>query len=156
MLAALLFTICATPLAFGAPGLYAVYVIPIAATAWVLRVRTTADAEGLVVRQVFSSRRLPWTALKGLRLTKRAGVRAVLDDDTEVALPSVRVRHLPALALVSGGRLDDPTEPAPGTAAVEKSDDGETDLKETEDRETGDGENPGGEIDVEKANPVAE
>jgi hypothetical protein len=41
-------------------------------------------------------------------LTKKSGVRAVLEDDTEVALPSVRTRHLSALALISGGRLDDP------------------------------------------------
>jgi hypothetical protein len=37
-------------------------------------------------------------------------VLAVREDDTSVALPFVRTRHLPALALVSGGRLDDPTE----------------------------------------------
>ncbi|MGQ0841470.1 PH domain-containing protein [Actinokineospora sp.] len=108
-LAALLFAVGATPVAFAAPGLAAIYLVPLAAVVWVLRVRTTADADGLRVRQVFTSRALPWSALKSLRLTKRAGVRAVLDDDTEVALPSVRVRHLPALALVSGGRLDDPT-----------------------------------------------
>ncbi len=112
VLAALLFAICATPVAFAAPGLVAVYLVPLAFVVWVVRVRTTADADGLVVRQPFTSRRLGWDSLKGLRLTKRAGVRAVLGDDSEVALPSVRVRHLPALALVSGGRLDDPTERA--------------------------------------------
>ena len=36
---------------------------------------------------------------------------AVLKDDTEVPLPAVRTRHLPALALISGGRLDDPLAP---------------------------------------------
>ncbi|WP_253891235.1 PH domain-containing protein [Actinokineospora diospyrosa] len=111
VLAALLFAVCATPFAFAAPGLFLVYVIPIAAVVWVLRVRTVADADGLVVREVTSSRPLPWDRLKGLRLSERGKVSAVLYDDTEVALPQVRVRHLPALALVSGGRLDDPTEP---------------------------------------------
>jgi hypothetical protein len=77
---------------------------------WVIRVRTTANADGVVARRVVGSKAMPWNSLKGLRLTKRAGVRAVLADDTEVTLPCVRVRHLPALALVSGGRLDDPTE----------------------------------------------
>jgi len=57
---------------------------------------------------VLTKRALPWSSLKGLRLTKRAEVRAVLTDDTEVALPAVRTRHLSALALISGGRLDDP------------------------------------------------
>ena len=108
VLAALLLAVAATPFAFGAPGLYAIYLVPIGLVAWVLRTRTTADADGLVVRRVFSRRVLPWTSLKGLRLTTRSGVRAVLVDDTEVALPAVRIRHLPALALISGGRLDDP------------------------------------------------
>ncbi|WP_035306345.1 PH domain-containing protein [Actinokineospora inagensis] len=110
VLAALLFAICATPFAFAAPGLVAVYVIPIASVVWVLRVRTTATTDGLVVRGVIGSRSLPWTGLKGLRLTPRGGVVAVAEDETAVPLPNVRVRHLPALSLVSGGRLTDPTE----------------------------------------------
>lgn len=108
VLAALFLALCATPFAVGAPGLFAVYLVPIAIIVWVLRTRTTADTDGLAVRHVFHSRTLPWSALKGLRLTKRLGVRAVLDDDTEVNLPSVRVRHLSVLALMSGGRLTDP------------------------------------------------
>jgi hypothetical protein len=85
-----------------------IFLVPIGLIVWVLRYRTTADAAGLTVRRVLTRRALPWSSLKGLRLTKRAGVRAVLTDDTEVALPAVRTRHLPALALVSGGRLNDP------------------------------------------------
>lgn len=110
ILAALLLAVCATPVAFAAPWLPLLYVIPLAIVVWVIRVRTTATADGIVARHVFRSRTMPWDSLKGLRLTKRSGVRAVLADDTEVTLPCVRVRHLPALALVSGGRLDDPTE----------------------------------------------
>lgn len=109
VLAALLLALGATPFAFGAPGLFTIYLVPVGLALWVLRTRTTADPDGLSVRRVFSSRRLPWSALKGLRLTRQAGVRAVLTDDTEVTLPAVRTRHLPALALISGGRLDDPT-----------------------------------------------
>ncbi|MDQ3406208.1 MAG: PH domain-containing protein [Actinomycetota bacterium] len=116
VLAALLLVICVTPLAFAAPGLVALYLIPIALILWLTRVRTTADAEGLAVRQVFSTTTLPWESLKGLRLTKDAKVRAVRADDSEVRLPSVRVRHLPALAMVSAGRLDDPTEGSTGEA----------------------------------------
>lgn len=112
VLAALLLALCATPFAFGAPGLYAIYLVPIAVIVWVLRTRTIADGEGLAVRRLFGSRTLPWSSLKGLRL-KRAEVRAVLSDDSEVALPAVRPRHLSALALVSGGRLDDPLADVP-------------------------------------------
>ncbi|WP_018682125.1 PH domain-containing protein [Actinokineospora enzanensis] len=127
VLAALLFAICATPVAFGAPGLVAIYLIPIAAVVWVLRVRTTATADGLTVRGVVGSRALPWASLKGFRLSPKGQVRAVLTDDREVPLPSVRTRHLPALSLVSGGRLADPT------VAPETADDDEPVATETSD-----------------------
>ncbi|HVK20494.1 MAG TPA: PH domain-containing protein [Actinokineospora sp.] len=113
ILAALLLAVCATPIVFAGPAFAVLLVIPLSIIVWVVRVRTTADVDGLVVRQVIGRKVLPWDSLKGLRLTKNAGVKAVRSDDTEVALPSVRVRHLPALALVSRGRLDDPTEPNP-------------------------------------------
>jgi hypothetical protein len=108
VLGALLLAVAAIPFAFGAPGFYAIFLVPIGMIVWILRTRTVADAGGLTVRRVLTKRALPWSSLKGLRLTKHAGVRAVLTDDTEVPLPSVRTRHLPALALISGGRLDDP------------------------------------------------
>lgn len=110
VLAALLLALCATPFAVGAPGFALIYLVPLGLIVWVLRTRTIADADGLAVRRVFTKRSLPWSSLKGLRLTKRAGVHAVLSDDSEVTLPAVRTRHLTALALVSGGRLDDPLD----------------------------------------------
>jgi PH (Pleckstrin Homology) domain-containing protein len=110
VLAALLLALGATPFAVGQRGFALIYLVPLGLIVWVLRTRTTADRDGLAVRRVFTSRSLPWSSLKGLRLTKRAGVHAVLADDREVALPAVRTRHLSALALVSGGRLDDPLE----------------------------------------------
>jgi hypothetical protein len=108
VLGALLLAVGAIPFAFGAPGFYAIFAVPLGLIVWIVRYRTTADSAGLTVRRALTQRALPWSSLKGLRLTKRAGVRAVLTDDTEVALPAVRTRHLPALALISGGRLDDP------------------------------------------------
>ncbi len=111
VLGALLLAVAAIPFAFGAPGFYVIFLVPIALIIWILRTRTIADADGLTVRRVLTKRALPWSSLKGLRLTKRARVRAVLTDDTEVALPAVHTRHLPALALVSGGRLPDPLAP---------------------------------------------
>lgn len=111
VLGALLLAVAAVPFAFGAPGFYLIFLLPLGMIIWILRIRTIADAEGLTVRRVLTRRALPWSSLKGLRLTKRAGVRAVLTDDTEVPLPAVRTRHLPALALISRGRLDDPLTP---------------------------------------------
>ena len=113
VLAALLLALGATPFAVGAPYFYLIYLVPLGLIVWVLRTRTTADRDGIAVRRLFTSRRLPWSALKGLRLTKRAGVHAVLTDDREVTLPAVRTRHLTALAVISGGRLDDPLADLP-------------------------------------------
>ncbi|WP_236794308.1 PH domain-containing protein [Amycolatopsis sp. GM8] len=102
--------ICLAPTAFAdVPGLWALYVIPLGLILFVVRTRTVATPHGLAVRTMFGHRELPWEALKGLSLTKRAKVRAVLTDDSTIPLPSVRTRHLPVLALVSGGRLEDPT-----------------------------------------------
>jgi hypothetical protein len=121
VLGALLFAITATPFAWAAPGLYAVYVIPIFAIVWILRVRTTADGERLVARTLFGRRVLPWSDVRALKVSARSWVRAVDEAGKELPLPNVRTRHLPALSLISGGRLDDPTEaPAASDASAEE------------------------------------
>lgn len=99
---------CATPLAWSSWWLTPIYLLPLGYIVWLVRTRTVADADGLVARTVFGSRRLPWSELKGLTITSRAEVRAVLTDGSEVRLPTVRTRHLPVLAYVSGGHLTDP------------------------------------------------
>jgi hypothetical protein len=111
VLGALLFAVGAIPFAFAAPWLFVVYVLPIAAIVLVLRLRTTADAAGLVARTAFGRHELAWTDIRALRVSERSWVRAVLDDDREQVLPTVRARHLPALALISGGRLADTSPP---------------------------------------------
>ena len=116
VLGALLFSVAATPFAFAAPWLFLVYVVPIVGIVWVLRLRTTADADKLVARTLFGRHVLPWSDVRALRVSERSWVRAVVTDGKELPLPTVRTRHLPALALISGGRLDDPTE-APVTTS---------------------------------------
>lgn len=111
VLAALLLIVAATPFAFAAPWLFLIYVVPLAAIGWVLRLRTTADADGLVARTLFGRRVLHWADIRALRVSERSWVRAVLDGGQEQTLPTVRTRHLPALALISDGWLDDPSEP---------------------------------------------
>ncbi len=111
VLGALLFTVTATPFAWAAPGLFVIYVIPLCAVYWVLRVRTTADGERIVARTLFGRHVLAWADVRALKVSERSWVRAVVEDGKELPLPNVRTRHLPALALISGGRLDDPTEP---------------------------------------------
>lgn len=107
VLVALAFAFCAIPFAFGAPFLWVVLLAPLTMIVWVLRVRTTVDAEGLAVRRVLGSRRVPWTEISSLRLGERR-ISAVLGDGTELPLPSVEVRDLPRLAAASRGRLPDP------------------------------------------------
>jgi len=108
LVAVVLLAVCATPLAFAVPLLWLIYLVPVGLAWLVLRLRTDADAGGIRVRQVFTSRRLPWDEVAGLRLRERGWVRAVLRDGDQVILPNVRTGDVPALALVSGGRLADP------------------------------------------------
>jgi hypothetical protein len=119
LLALLILVICSSAAVLVVPWLAVVYVLPVLAGVWLVRARTTADADGLVVRGLTRSRRLPWDSLAGLKLANKKWVRAVLTDGSEVVLPAVRVFHLPALALVSGGRLSDPTEVTPADVAAE-------------------------------------
>jgi len=105
ILGAVLLSFCATPAAFEAPGFWLVYLLPVAVVVWVLRVRTVADADGLTVRRLVGSRRVPWSEIRSLHLRDKGGVRAVLTDGAELPLPSVRVRDLPQLAAASGGHL---------------------------------------------------
>jgi hypothetical protein len=105
-----LLTICVTPIALGEiPYLQWLYVFPIALAVFVIRTRTIATREGLATRTMFGHRDVPWSALKGLAITKKSRVQAVLQDDTKVPLPTVRTRHLPVLSLVSEGLVADPS-----------------------------------------------
>jgi hypothetical protein len=101
-------TVGATPLALAAPGLQVLYVLPVALAVWLLRTRTVASPDALVAHRMLQSRRLPWGEVARLRVAERSWCRAVLDTGEEVALPAVRARDLPVLAMVSGGRIADP------------------------------------------------
>jgi len=100
---------CASFVAAASPWLTTVYIAPFAIAVWVIRTRTVVDAEKVVVRRVLTQTELPWSAIKALRVADRKWVRAVRTDGGEVVLPTVRTRHLPALSLISGGRIPDPT-----------------------------------------------
>ncbi|WP_132877919.1 PH domain-containing protein [Tamaricihabitans halophyticus] len=109
LLVAFFVAVCATPFAWGATGLQAVYVVPVVIIVWTLRRRTTVDRDGMVVRTVWSKRVLPWAEIAGLRLTPKAQVYAVLRDEAEIRLPTVRTRHIPVIAILSEGRIPDTT-----------------------------------------------
>jgi hypothetical protein len=103
---------CASFVAVASPWYTLVYLLPLGAALWVLRTRTEIDADKLVIRRVLTRTVLPWSKVASFRLTDRRWIRAVrTDGGGEIPLPSVRTRHLPALALISGGRVTDPTDP---------------------------------------------
>jgi len=100
--------VCMTPVAFGAPGLQVLYLVPLALAVWLVRTRTVAGPETIVACRVWGSRQIAWSGLAGLRIDDRSRVWAVPHGGDEVRLPMVRARDLPRLAAMSGGRLPDP------------------------------------------------
>ena len=111
----MLLAVCVTPVAFGAPYLWLIYLLPVAVVVWVVRVRTVVEPEALTVRRFVGSRRVPWSKIRSLHLRDKRGVRALLTDGSELPLRCVRVRDLPQLAAASGGHLT--TATASATAA---------------------------------------
>lgn len=109
LLAVIVFTLCATPFAWAAPWLLTFYLVPLLLLAWVLRVRTVVTEDAISARTLVRTTTIPWDDVKSLRLREKHWVRAVRQDGSEVTLPPVRVRDIPALASLSGGRLSDPT-----------------------------------------------
>lgn len=106
------FVLCASSVALVSKWFVLIYLVPLAMAYWIMRTRTEVDADRIVVRRALSRTTLPWAAVTSLRLSEKGWVRAVRTDGRgEIALPSVRTRHLPALALISGGRITDPTAP---------------------------------------------
>ncbi|MFE9745557.1 PH domain-containing protein [Saccharothrix saharensis] len=109
LFAALAAAVCATPVAWAAPGLQVIYLLPAAFAWWVLRNRTTVDGERIVARGTFGTRAVPWSDVKAIKVVPKGWLSAVLTDDSLVRLPAVRAAHLPMLSQVSGGRVADPT-----------------------------------------------
>lgn len=109
LFAALAAAVCATPVAWAAPGLQALYLLPAAFAWWVLRNRTTVDDERIVARGTFGKQVVPWSDVTAIKVVPKGWLSAVLGDGSLVRLPAVRAAHLPTLSLVSGGRVADPT-----------------------------------------------
>ena len=69
---------------------------------------TVVGPDGITARATFSTTRIGWGALAGIRFPKRGWARATLTDGSEVPLPVVTFGRLPELAEASGGRITDP------------------------------------------------
>jgi hypothetical protein len=114
--AVLVLAICVLPLASSAPWLAVLWLLPVAAAAWVLRAGVDVDRTGLTVRALLGSRRLAWNEVAGLQVGDRGRLVAVLRGGGAVRLPVLRPRHLPLVAAASGGRVPAPEPPDPRQA----------------------------------------
>ncbi|MBW4716592.1 PH domain-containing protein [Saccharothrix obliqua] len=122
LIAAGVIAICATPFAWAAPGLQAVYLLPAGFAVWVLRNRTTVDRERIAARGTFRKRVVAWDDVRAIKVVPKGWLSAVLADDELVRLPAVRAGHLSALAAVSGGRVPDPKATTPDPQATAEPD----------------------------------
>lgn len=103
--------VCVLPLAFAATWTLVFLLVPVLAAAYVLRVGVDVGDRGVTVRSLAGSRSVPWAEVAGIRIGERGALSLVTTRGTELRLPALRVRDLPRLAAVSGGRI-----PAPGPA----------------------------------------
>ena len=95
-----------------AVGWFAIFlVLPLIAAFYISRTATFVDAEGIRVRALFGSRRLPWSEVRGLSVSGRSVYAVVAGGG--VRLPCVRVNDLAALARHSGGHVPQLADPKP-------------------------------------------
>ncbi|SDP48912.1 PH domain-containing protein [Actinopolyspora xinjiangensis] len=111
LLVILVLAVCISPVAASLPWLSVLYLVPLGLVLWVVRMRTVVDESGITARTLTGSTRMAWTEIKALRLDERHWVRAVTTSDRQVRLPALRVRDVPRLAAMSGGRIQDPSRP---------------------------------------------
>lgn len=110
ILAVVAIAACATPLATTAGGwALLIYLVPLALLVWILRTGTTVTAESVTTRTVLGGQEMPWNEITSLRVHRQSRLQAVLRSGKQVPLPAVRPRDLPRFAVMSGGRLPDPS-----------------------------------------------
>jgi Bacterial PH domain len=101
------FAVCVVPLASAAPWLLVLLLAPLLAAAWVLRVGVDVGADGVTVRSLAGARQVSWREVAGVRVGDRGALHVVTTRGTELRLPVVRARDLPALTAASAGHLPD-------------------------------------------------
>ena len=95
---------CILPLATAGGAWGVVYVVPVAALAWVIVTRTRATPTEVTAYGLLGAKRMAWTEMAGLELKDARWTIAVGLDGRRLRLPMVRPRDLPRLAAVSRGR----------------------------------------------------
>jgi hypothetical protein len=91
-----------------APVTAPLLVLPMIASAMIVRLRTVADAQTVTARTLLGTRTVDWADIKGLRFVKGSWARAELKSGEQLRLPAVTFATLPLLAEVSGGRVPNP------------------------------------------------
>lgn len=96
-----------------------ILLVPLAVAVWGWRAGTDADANGLRIRALISSRRIAWTdvALLGPRQRR---VYAQLTDGRSIKLSAVSPADLPRLVAASGQKIAEPVrdDAAPSDDAI--------------------------------------
>lgn len=124
LIAVLTIAVCVTPVAFTHPAGLALFLIPLGLGIWVLRAKTVVTPDKITVRMLRRTE-IDWNDVRQLRLNERRWLRAVLSSGREVMLPAVRVRDLPRVAAMSGGRIPDPSADRTGDTAQDETTAGE-------------------------------
>lgn len=97
--------VCALPLATASPYLLFVLLAPAAWITYVLRSGVDVDDEGLIVRALFGSVRIPWGRISGVLIGERHELSVATVGGGAIRLPNLRARDLPRLFEATGGRL---------------------------------------------------
>lgn len=92
--------------------LLAILIVPLVVTwpLWLMRLKTVVSDNGLEVRGLLRTRRVPWSQISGVRIPGFGGVHARLTDGSEISLPGVDFGRIRSFVAASRGRLADPGE----------------------------------------------
>lgn len=111
LLGVLVFALCLTTLTAASGWFLLLLVVPAVLAAWVLRTGFDVDGDAVTVLSLLGRRRVPWSEVAGVRVGERGDLWLVTTGGTEVRLPAVRARDLPAIGRASGGRIPVPELP---------------------------------------------
>ena len=112
LLPLVLLTLCLLPVALFTPWALLLFLVPLLIALWVLRVGVGIGDDGITVHSLVGARSVPWRDVAGIRVGDGRALWLVTTRGTEIRLPVLRVRDLPRLAALSGGRIDVPAPPA--------------------------------------------
>jgi hypothetical protein len=103
------FTLALLTLVLAQPVWFApLLVLPLIASAAIVRYRTVADRDTVTARTLLGSQTAAWSDVEGLRFDRRSWALARRADGSEFRLPAVTFATLPELTAVTDGRVPNP------------------------------------------------